>query len=374
MKIDPTYEANLQNIYIHNEDELRRIGAAVNGLHMNSGRTFHLANDITIDGSWTPIGDDLNRFQANFDGYGHTIRINGFDPAVQNEWHLGLFGCVDGANITNLGIAVNFGSLGSPVTTSTTLPQCIGGLAGGLENSTVENVTVRGSICFDQTGGSDGLYIGGIAGSINNSTIKSCRVIDAVIYGKSNVSSSTGGIASCADGAGTSTIENCYSRVPVTAFSGSLNVSCAGGIIGDLGNSTITVSKCYTAELGSAKVIATGSSGDNYAGGIAGRAGTGSTIRYCVAVVDVAGGPTTAGRLSGSDSINILDNYVTTGTTLTGSGGVSSADGTKILGDYPITDFRGSVHEGRYTGLTWNFSTIWTWSSGSDYPVLRHAP
>jgi hypothetical protein len=69
MTVDPAYEALLTEIYIHNEAELRRIGAAVNGLAIgNPARTFYLENNINLTQPWDPIGDDTTPFMANFDG------------------------------------------------------------------------------------------------------------------------------------------------------------------------------------------------------------------------------------------------------------------------------------------------------------------
>jgi hypothetical protein len=54
MSVDPAYEAALTEIYIHNEAELRRIGAAVNGLAINDpSRTFYLEKDIVLTPPWT---------------------------------------------------------------------------------------------------------------------------------------------------------------------------------------------------------------------------------------------------------------------------------------------------------------------------------
>jgi hypothetical protein len=60
----------------------------------------------------------------------------GFTPASLTDFELGFFGYADGAEIKNLGIIWNTGSIGSPVslpiTQSSAPTQNIGGLAGRL--------------------------------------------------------------------------------------------------------------------------------------------------------------------------------------------------------------------------------------------------
>ncbi|MDR1353591.1 MAG: hypothetical protein LBK05_09955, partial [Treponema sp.] len=64
MSVDPAYEAALLDIYIHNEAELRRIGAAANGLAIDDpGRTFYLENSIVLEQPWTPIGNGSTPFK-----------------------------------------------------------------------------------------------------------------------------------------------------------------------------------------------------------------------------------------------------------------------------------------------------------------------
>jgi hypothetical protein len=107
MTVDPDYEATLTTVYIHNEAELRRIGAAVGGLAIdNPSRTFYLENDIVLTRPWAPIGNITSRFKAKFDGKGHTITIISFDPdsLTGDRDYVGLFGLIDGAEIKDLNI------------------------------------------------------------------------------------------------------------------------------------------------------------------------------------------------------------------------------------------------------------------------------
>jgi hypothetical protein len=201
MSVLPAYEALLTEIYIHNEAELRRIGAAENGLAIdNSRRTFYLEEDIVLTQPWTPIGGGSDTsFRAVFDGQGHSITVNSFDddPVVEDsQIHLGFFAYVDGATIRDL--TINYPPGGPVVDMSTGAGSTYtggnaGGVAGRAEDASFENIQVTGnfSVIFD---GTSNLYAGGIAGQANSVTITNCRVT-GTIGGTSANYLTIGGIA-----------------------------------------------------------------------------------------------------------------------------------------------------------------------------------
>lgn len=107
-----------------------------------SKKTIKLTADIRLNeqdvptsgNSWTPIGKNPKKFEGTFDGNGHTVSglyIN--DTAVIK----GLFGKVNNATIKNL-----------IVTGSVTVPKKanIGGIVGNASNSTIQNCGFYGTV------------------------------------------------------------------------------------------------------------------------------------------------------------------------------------------------------------------------------------
>jgi hypothetical protein len=413
MKVDPDYEAGLLEIYIHNEAELRRIGAAVNGLAIgNDDRRFYLENDIVLTQPWTPIGSYGNEFKAKFEGQGHTITINGFTAAALLDPYIGLFGYTDtGAEIRDLKIQCNLGTAGSPLNLGGTGPS-FGALAGWANHSEFDTITVSGSIgvnasaylvCGGVVGGTSGgttiqessftgtiwgksqsgtdAMVGGIVGSPNGGPIDSIRdcYVSATVEafgGSTTTAAYAGGIAGMNGGG---VIEHCYAWANVSASNagGTTNVA-AGGIVGSQGASAI-IRRCYA--LGT--VTADGPTGDSYSGGISGYDVTGD-ITYCAALntlIKSINSPD-AHRVLGSGPL-LSDNYAANDMTVTGTSpwtsdtGPGGKDGDDT---YAFADFRGqglgltpgTVYDVYY--LYWDFTASGDWKfipgSGYDYPVL----
>jgi hypothetical protein len=328
MYVEAGYEALLKDIYIHSEAELRRIGT---DFAIDGSKSFHLENDISLTQPWTPLGNENAPFKALFDGQGHTLTMSGgLNPAALRAETVGFIGYADGAEIRNLGIVWNMGSAASPVQVpmpSGAREQHIGGLAGTLDNaSRVENVSVRGSFCFRQTGSTDGLLLGGIAGFVTEgSAIQSCSVRDATIYGNSDTTMKAGGVAGFSD-EGASIKKSSFSgTVSSGGMSGGITGSSfdtlisechaagtvkgadgAGGIAGEMqisgGTSSIEASS-FTGTVSAVASIA----GNVYAGGIAGSIYDAS-IKYCYAAGTVKsenlGTYSYAGGIAGSAENN----------------------------------------------------------------------
>jgi hypothetical protein len=104
----------------------------------------------------------------------------------------------------------------------------IGGIAGTLDNaSTVKNVSVRGALCFAQTGGGDGLSLGGIAGLITAGSAIQDSASGVVIQGTSTSTTSVGGVAGGNEGG---SISRCYAYGNVSSMTSAS--AYAGGIAG----------------------------------------------------------------------------------------------------------------------------------------------
>jgi hypothetical protein len=397
MYVDPDYEAGLTDIYIHNEAELRRIGAAADGLAIDDpGRTFHLENDIVLTEPWTPIGNSGTPFGAVFSGNGHTITISGFSDAALNGMYLGLFGGTNGAAIGDLTIVYNNLTASSSYSGS----QWVGGLAGSATDTLISDVYVLGTVEYTA---SNALYIGGLVGGAGGASGSSTDTqisnssFTGILKGTGAMTVNAGGILGSLNGSsdnakietsyatgiikattssgdayaggiagdGACSIGNCYSTAEIAASASSS--AYAGGIIGQLSTGVMGFGKCYA--LG--PVSAEGST--IYAGGIAGRSG--SAIENCAALAEIDGNTgTNVGRVIGDfwNGTYSATNYAASDKAISrGSPGASAVDG---ITTYGISAFQGAGNQLKYeTALSWVFdaSSGWKWVTGYSYPVLE---
>jgi hypothetical protein len=350
MAVDSAYENTLTDIYIHNEAELRRIGAAVNGLAINNPAvTFHMVNDITLTQPWTPVGDgpvydpvsgvmiDYS-FKAIFDGHGHTITIDAFSDLSKK--YIGFLGYTNGATIKDLNITYKLaGTPANPLDITADTDAYIGGVAGCAYDTRFENLTVDGSIIVKSTNsGCTIFYAGGIAGEINEDTsgaatgtvITGCQVTGtvAVLEGDMvNVGGLAGrdyfGLANAISNSSfTGTVK------AVTTRNNNTGGVLAGGLGGDLTRTSIS----------SSYAVGTVEAKGQYAwvGGIAGDAGA---ITDCYAYTDVraefldasASGYCRVGGIAGSVGYTALSRCYAAGT-VTGVGANSAINAGGIAG------------------------------------------
>ncbi|MCL2138366.1 MAG: hypothetical protein FWH41_02415 [Treponema sp.] len=130
-----------------------------------SGKNYVLTRDITITGTWTPIGSSTNAFQGNFYGNGHTITFSGsFDTSVN---YAGIFGYISGAQIRDLSVYY-------PAEVNADHSLTTGGLAAyALEESEIRNCIVGGpataalKVTSDST---EAVYLGGMVGRMGRMT------------------------------------------------------------------------------------------------------------------------------------------------------------------------------------------------------------
>ena len=245
--------------------------AQLDNVRNNLSGYYKLVNDIDLAswGNWEPIGADSNNpFRGVFDGNGYvinkmTININ------SNHVNAGLFGCLRGGTIKNVGI-VDF----------------------------VINVTSSNYAC-----------VGSIAGVINYSTINNCYNTGNVNIMSTAWESRVGGIVGYGDFA--STISNCYNtgNLNVTSNSWETNV---GGISGK--TSCCLLINCYnTGNVNAVNVRST--SGGTHVGGIAGKgnwqyvSSPPVNVRNCYTTGEVnaeSNENAYAGGIIGRTSINIV--------------------------------------------------------------------
>jgi hypothetical protein len=340
MKVDPAYEEALLEIHIRNEEDLRRIGAAENGLSIdNPNRTFYLENDIVLTRPWTPIGKDPGTFKAKFNGRGYRITISSFsDPVAANALYLGFFAYTDGAIIEN----VNFKYEGGMVDITGFAPSAYaytGVVAGYADNTIFDTVRVEGDFLVNRNDLLSGdLNTGGMAGRAVTVTIKNCHASGSVsgntaagnmyvggIAGIVSASGSISGTSFTGAAKGNASEMNCFAggiagsiqsvRISSSYANGAVHGTgkafvCAGGITGSLlstasGSSDISV--CYTWAFVKAEGNTTGT-GTSAAGGLTGStSNTGSVPivdkSYALGMVEVAGNAGTryAGGIAGEN-------------------------------------------------------------------------
>lgn len=157
-----------------------------------------LENDITIKGSWTPLGKNAAYpFKGSFDGNGHSVTVTVDNP---NLSYFGFFGCLEGAAVKNLTVNGEIycsepyaysGGISARARGNVTIENCVnnasvsslargaagvGGIIGGYDDNveykwenirlTVKNSKNNGFIMV--TGSEKEAYIGGIVGSNAN--------------------------------------------------------------------------------------------------------------------------------------------------------------------------------------------------------------
>ena len=154
----------------------------VNNGNTFSGKTIYLGNDIDLDGrEWTPIGkgtntDDTsassNMFSGTFNGNYHVI----YNMTIRNAQTTfsGLFGYLESARISNLGIENGCIDITRTVSYRTTA----GILAGGTNKGTVyvSNCYVTGTVSVVATGGNI-IDIGGFIGDCYKANIENCYCV-----------------------------------------------------------------------------------------------------------------------------------------------------------------------------------------------------
>ena len=218
---------------IHNEDDLRALAQSTYDGNAQANTYFALTGNITLSGTWTPIGTEATKFCGIFNGQGYTISgISGTGS------YLGLFAYLGGG--------------------------------ARVENVNVAAVNLSG-----------GQYLAGIAAVADHTggqiVIRNCHALSGTISGIDSDDAwirDLAGIVGYAHGGIGITIERCTNSVYINAGN---NVTWAGGIAGELTRATVTSCINYANVSGNAYSEENGSS---YLGGISGEA-SGSTFTGC---------------------------------------------------------------------------------------------
>ena len=276
--------------FVSGAAELRYIAQLVNGGDTFAGKTITLTADIDLENiEWTPIGYNGSLFAGTFDGNEKTI--TGLNVDNGKVKYAGLFGLAAYATLKNVTIAdASVVSAGNAV----------GILVGGMIKSTVENVTVSGSV-------KGVYYTGGVIGCIIHEDItvsggainEDITVTGCINWATVNGEQQAGGIVGTAYNAGGNTkIVNCINNGAVTDNSG----YGAGGIVGFLSGYDDSVD--HLAPTIENCVNHGTITGSNRAGGIAGALGIEGGMGYYELIANIIG-CTNDGTVSGTTAGDI---------------------------------------------------------------------
>jgi len=293
---------------------------------------FILMNDIDMSGytgtEYNIIGNTDINFTGSFDGQGYAIRNLSFTTSEAIN-DVGLFGCIVGAVIQDLGVEN---------VSLTTAGNYVGGLAGWYYEGGALNCYVTGFVSGNN-------YIGGLVG-LNEGVLVNCNA-------NSSVSGTTyiGGLIGFND---VGCLTACYSAGSV---SGS---SYVGGLIGQNDDGILTV--CY----------ATGSvGGTSYTGGLLGKNRYGS-LNACYATGLTSGtnyvGGFAGGEYSGELAACFWDTETTGQTTGLGTGSSSGTSGLTTEQMQTFTTFTDAGWD--FSGETTNgYNDYWYMETG-EYPCF----
>ena len=347
----PCPRAECIPVAINNAEDLKNIRDNLNGHYV-------LTRDIDLSSitSWQPIGDSpTNVFTGSFDGKGFTISgLNSSDYQF-----VGLFGYVEGANITNLGIQVG------TMTSSFSSNSRVGGLVGFANNSAISNsyAKVTGGISSSAYSSSSGGLVGGASSSsISNSYVEVTGDISSGV-----LDSSSGGLVGYAN---ETSISNSYADVTGN-ISSSAYSSSSGGLVGYASSSTI--SNSYAVVTGNVSSFLSDSI--SYAGGLVGYAVLNSSISNSYAVVTGNVSSTTfasstppdsyagglVGKVDDVASISISNSYYSANRE-SSEGAFSNAYGTPNT----VAELLALT----VTSLSWD-TRNWNFGTTSQYPALK---
>jgi hypothetical protein len=345
--------------------DLRKVGTETTTGGWTLSAHYKQTANISMTGSFTPIGTTANRFTGSYDGDGKTITNLSISASGS---YSGLFGYIGaGGTVKNVSANGVISSSGSYVS--------IGGIAG--ENAgTIDNCsfggTVNGSPNSDQVGGITGQNNGTVKNSRNTANVSGRNQVGGIAgtgqgkidesYNTGNVTGNqqVGGIAGTNVGSG-NYIKNSYNTGSVTSTAGSN--SNAGGITG-FNQQSALLEYCYNTGY---------VAGSDAVGGIAGNSASGTTVKDCISLASKLTGSTSIGRVVGNNGGATLTNNkarsdmrigyggteATVSGTATNANGANTALGTQV--QTVFTNFSGSIW------YIWNLAM----NAGGDLPTLR---
>ena len=198
---------------------------------------FKMTSDITINGNWTPIGDNSKMFCGNFDGDNHSILGNINVENLAGNSGAGLFGVVGpGCVIRNLTNKANI-----KVAKAESMSTWVGGIAGrARKNASFINCANIGNITAPA--GAVGGIVGEFWTDLGNNTeevrVEACYNngdITSTAIGTKNSSNFVGGIVghvNLKNAVDRVVVVGCYNGNVIVANNSDANYSYVGGIVG----------------------------------------------------------------------------------------------------------------------------------------------
>ena len=317
----------------------------------NTNVHFKLKNNIDLtsylavggdgynDGAgWNPIGNAANKFCGKtFNGAGFKITGLWLNRNSSSFDYFGLFGYIDGTNISNLGVEIAIAGVSSN--------SYVGGLSGYCKNAIISNCYVTGNINGNG---------GGLVGAIERTTITNC-------YATSNVTGGSGGglVGSSSGITQMSYITDCYATGNV---SGNPNLESGGGLVGS--TSGTIISNCHA----TGNVTGNNTNNNFDAGGFGGLVGQIDPSFNCSITNCYATGTITSNRNAGGLVGNIIirdkkasisNCYATGNITTTGNGSndgragglLGNSGGSTITKCYAIGNVSGTKYVGGLIGF-----------------------
>ena len=297
-------------------------------IRSNLGQRYLLGKDITLSGSFTPIGT----ITGLFDGGGHTISDLMISSGSVN---VGFFGQIaSGSVVKNL----NFQD--PSVSFTGTVAANIGVLAGD-SSGRIENVNVTGNTArvSGNTMNPNSQSVGGLVGQQTNGTIISSMASGNVSNGGSE-KDYMGGLVGRQNGG---TIENSTASGDVS--NGGSEKDSMGGLVGWQSNGGMTRNSIASGD------VSQGGDGGDRMGGLFGRQTTG-TIEDSIASGDVSDGGDANDNMGGLVGLQSFPSSIAQSSLSLGS----VLDGGGQSGDQ-LGGLMGEAVVGIRTNLYWNTQT-----------------
>lgn len=334
---NPYQIANLDNLYwlTQNSTEWDKHYLQTMDIDATASNTWDVGdhddniNTVEEPMGFSPIGEnDLeSRFSGSYNGGGYTITGLSINRIAMD--YIGLFGFVQDAEITNVSlVAINF-----------TGDDFIGGLAGYINGSNIQNCSTTGTITGDQ-------FLGGLGGYINRSTDISNCTVEFTVTGTKYIGGFVG------ESFSSGRISFCQVNATIVSNYGGFSSDVAGGFIGHkIGFGTI--SNCSADGLISSKGYEQGGFVGLHVNGI---------IEECHTLMNVTNDLTFGGDIGGF--AGALSPYVAHGVTYYGTinncyarGNVNASNLTSNTGNYGVGGFVGSYETNGDNGINNSYST-----------------
>jgi hypothetical protein len=320
-----------------------------------------LANiDLSDYAPWTPIGTSFDTFEGTLDGKGHTVSGLTFQENSDAQY-IGLFGYINGADIENLKVKVEYNT--DPINLKLNGEQSFGIIAGYATGANLAKITVSSAEPFTIYKTVNGkLYAGGLVGYVASSSSIEQSYSSVTFKATNNVTSAISYVGGIAGLNNNGEISNSYTTGDISANGN--GETYAGGIVG---HNKADINNTYA----TGDILANDDS-KAYAGGIAGKTETNAKISNSVALnnnITASGvGTTNASRIALGGGLNNFALATVAlkekGLSRTVSSGLTSDDGaSKDSGELTTQE----TWSNSANGLGWDFG-IWKWVD--NRPVL----